>query len=348
MSPDTRVNKTVRTGGGRLWWAAPGYVVQSLGNNGVPSGEAVSATWRPTAGPVVTPLALAWPTRTVTALSRDTITVASATGPMQGALPFGAALLYTQGAGVVPVRVVAVDGTTIRLADRLPPGLVVSAAARLQSALWWADVTDADVVGAVTRTAGAGDRPVPYSVTWDVLTPAPGSGVGNTITPQAIRTEGVLSVVRQPFGTGLTPDALARYYPEVARMAQAGGASTEAAIARTAAEMALRVRGDVREARGSYYAEDDVSGPALEMAHAAAAAAALVESVAPDRAAALVERYETLYRQGLAAAWLDFNRDGVVDADEVPGAPGLTTSAQRFPVVSLGNSPITWEPGQPR
>lgn len=348
MSPDTRVNKVVRVSGGRLWWAAPGYVMQAMPANGVPSGEVVSATWRAPSATVVTPLTAAWPTLTVTAATRDTLTAAAISGPMRGALPFGAAMLYTQGSGVIPVRIVSVDGTAIKLADRLPVGVTVTAASRLQSALWWVDLVSADVVADVTRGAGTGDRPIPYSVSWDVLTPAPGSGGGGGITPQVIRTEGVLSVVRQPFDTGLTPDGLARYYPEVARMAQAASASTEAAIARTAAEMALRVRGDVREARGAYYAEDDVSGPALEMAHAAAAAAALVESVAPDRAAALTERAEVLYRQGLAAAWLDLNRDGVVDAGEVPGVPGLTTSAQRFPAVSVGSSPITWEPGQPR
>jgi hypothetical protein len=84
MTPDTRLDKVVRIGGGRCWWRSPGFV-GSVSNAGVPSAESASAVWRAPAGDVTTGLALAWPTRIVTANpARDRLTVQAVTGALGG------------------------------------------------------------------------------------------------------------------------------------------------------------------------------------------------------------------------------------------------------------------------
>jgi hypothetical protein len=76
------------------------------------------------------------------------------------------------------------------------------------------------------------------------------------------------------------------------------------------------------------------------------AAAMVLDTVRPDEAARMREQAEPLYQRALASAWLDRNRDGIVDPGESPALVGLRTSAQRMPTPggeSLGRTPIRWD-----
>lgn len=342
-APDTSTHKVVRVGGGRLWWRSPSYVggVTALG---VPDAESASAVWRAPAGDVTTALTPAWATLTVTGQhSRGQLTVTIPSDAAAGVLPWGDAWLYTAHNGVIPVRVGAVVDHDahydVTLVDRLKYDLDIGAGARLQSQLWSADVTDADVVGAATRSASA-DAPIPYSITWGLLQPANPSPAG-AIAAASRRVEGLLDVVRQPFDTGLSSDGVRARYPELARMAEAGGAGLESAIFAESQALRLQVTAAVREAGASPYTfADDVSGGAFIEAHAAMVAARVVESTRPEQAERHRARADVFFAQGLAVAWADLNRNGEVDDGETPALVGFATSGKALPSVVPARS--TW------
>lgn len=333
-APTTELRKTARLDGERLWWRSPGFI-GSAAADGEPSGESATVTYRPTAGDQTSNLTPAWTTLTVTgSASRGTLTATASGDAMSAVLPFGDAWLYTPRGGVTPVRVGSVASAagiyTITLVDRLKYDLTADAGSRLQAQLWYVDETTAAVVGTVTRST-SGDFPIPYTIGWAVLQPASPSG-GGGITPATQRVEGTLSVVRQPFATGLSSDDVRSLYPELGRLSQAGSAGLEAAIYAEHRAMALRVSAAVREAGASPYTwADDVEGAAFQMAHAAMVAARLVESTNPDRAGRYLDQAAIYFQQALAVAWTDLNRDGVVDDGESPGLVGLTTAAKALP-----------------
>lgn len=333
-APSTEPRKTIRVGGERLWWLSPGYV-GSLSDAGAPTNEAATVTYRPTTGNESSALALAWQTLTVTAQpSRDTLTATLNFDPSRGVLPFGDGWLWTEYNGAIPVRITRVEAgvaLTIHLADRIGD-LDLTAGGYLQSALWYVDESAAAVVDAVTRTA-SGDFPIPYTVNWSLLQPANPGGVG-AIPGADYRTESTLSVVRQPFRTGLTTQGIQARYPELVRMAQAGSAGLEAAIFAEHQALYYAVTAAVREAGapGYTWADDVDAGPFVEC-HAAYAAARVVRSVRPEQAQTYREDGDRLFAQALSIAWTDLNRDGVVDAGESPGLVGFATSAQAVPAV---------------
>jgi hypothetical protein len=335
-APTTELRKTARLNGGRLWWRSPGFV-GTVGGDGLPGGEAASVTYRPPAGDVVSALTPAWTTMTVTgSASRGTLTATATVDVLSATLPFGDAWLYTARGGVVPVRVGTVTLSagvyTITLVDRLKYDMAAGAESRLQAQLWYVDETAAGVVGSVTRST-AGDFPIPYTIGWPVLQPASPAG-GGGVTPSTQRVEGTLSVVRQPFTTGLSSDDVRALYPELGRLSQSGSAGIEAAIYAEHRAMALRVSAAVREAGASPYTwADDVEGAAFQLAHAAMVAARLVESTNPERAERYAAQSGLYFRQALALAWTDLNRDGVVDEGESPGLVGITTAAKALPSV---------------
>lgn len=350
-APDTALDKVVRVGGGRLWWRSPSFV-GGVDANGTPTAASASAQYRTTvAGTITTSLAPAWATLTVTGQhSRGQLTVDLPSDAMAGTLPWGDAWLYTAHNGIIPVRIGAVvdhgQHYDITLTDRLKYDLDLNGGARLQSQLWYADETTAAVVGTVTRTATA-NAPIPYTIEWGVLEPANPAGAG-AISSTARRVEGLLSVVRQPFDTGLSSDGVRARYPELARLSQAGSAGLEAAIFAEGQALALMVTGAVREAGASPYTfADDVSGSAFTEAHAAMVAARLVESTRPEQADRYRERADSLFRQGLAVAWADLNRDGVVDAGESPALIGFATASKGLPAV-VPTRTAWWSMGERR
>lgn len=335
-APDTGLIKTLRVGGGRVWWRSPSYV-GGVTDAGVPNTESASVVWRPTAGDQTTALTPAWSTLTITGQhSRGQLTVDLPSDAMAGALPWGDAWLYTAHNGVIPVRIGAVvdhgPHYDVTLVDRLKYDLDLNGGARLQSQLWYADETTAAVVSTATRTA-SGNAPIPYSIAWGVLEPANPAGAG-AITAAVRRIEGRLNVVRQQFDTGLTSDGVRARYPELARMSQAGGAGLEAAIYAEGQALELMVTSAVREAGASPYTfADDVSGDAFTEAHAAMVAARVVESTRPEQADRYRQRADVFFQQGLAVAWADLNRDGVVDSGEDPALIGFATSSKGLPSV---------------
>ena len=332
-APDTSPRKTIRVGGGRLWWRSPGLIATAT-SNGALGGESAAVTYRPTTGDETTALALAWATLTPTSQpARDRIVVDEVTEAISGVAPFGDAWLYTRRDGVIPIRIARIEGTTLYLADRLKRDLTIDANAVIQSALWYADEDTAAVVGSVTRTT-SGDFPIPYTIPWGVLQPANGSDGAFGIDPNVQRLEGTLSVVRQPFNTGLSSDGVRARFPELGRLSQAGSAGLEAAIYAEHEALRLRVGAAVREAGAPGYTwPDDVEAAPFVECHAAMVAARLIESVNPAQAERYAQRAAVYFEQALAIAWTDLNRDGVVDAGESPGLVGFATASQAVPSV---------------
>lgn len=349
-APDTALHKTVRLGGGRLWWRAPNYIGTAAAD-GALSGESASVVYRPTSGDVTSTLTPAWATLTVQAQpARDELTVTPTADAAIGVLPYGDAWLWTPHGGALPVRVQrAADGgatLSVYLADRLPVDLDVSANARLQSALWYVDESTATVVDTVTRSS-AGDYPIPYTIDWQQLQPANPAGAG-AITAAGYRVEGTLSVVRQPFATGVaTADVYARF-PELARMAAAGSAGLEAAVYAEHEALRLAVDAAVRQAGASPYTwADDVSAAPFAPCHATMVAARVVDTVDPERAQRLRAQAEVLFSQALTVAWVDRDRDGVVDEGETPALIGFSTSSSVLPS-SVADTTDWWSFGERR
>ena len=346
--PDTGMRKIMRLGGGRLWWRSTGFVGDATASGAV-SGENATVTYRPTAGVQLTALKTAWATRTINAqTNRRALVVDEVTDAISGTLPYGAAWIYTRGDGVIPVRIARVSGTTVHLVDPLPYDLTITTQARIQSALWFADESAAAVVGTVTRTADAGDRPIPYTIEWGMLEPA-NQSAGFAVGAAVRRVEGTLSVVRQPFDTGLTTDGVFARYPELTGMQQAGSAGVEGAILSAYSALRLNVTSAAREAGAAPYTwADDVSGDAFAECHAAMVAARIVRTTRPDLAQAYSEDAERYFKQGLAVAWADLNRDGVVDAGESPALVGFSTAGNALPSTVPSRAPAWWSMGECR
>lgn len=323
---------TVRVGTvTRLWWDSPGFCGTASSGGGVIF-VGPSVAYRAPSGLVTAGLTSAqMANAVVTSATRDTLTLSAPPSGSGAALGMGDAWLYTVAQGAIPVRVASISGTTVRLADRLPYDAIITGDSRLQSARWFHDVGPGAPVDAVTRTA-SGDAPVPYTISWGTVAP------GGTTGFEGATIEGLLSVVRQPWLTGLTTAALRQLYPEVQGLPMVGEAGLGAAIKRTGEAMRLRVRGDVRERGMPGYAwEDDLSGASFLVAHATMAMASLIDATQADRAERLRAEGESLYAQALRSAWADLNRDGVVDAGESPGLTGAMLASDALASITEHN-----------
>lgn len=336
QAPDTSMQKVCRLGSAtRLWFASPGVIATA---NNLPVFPEATFTKADGSGvqvslsPQFADLAVA------SSPSRDRLTL---TGAFSGAAPtlgWGDAYIYTDGSGTIPVRIASVSGSTVQLVDRLPYGLVGGGI--LQSALWSTVEGPGTPLDEVTRRPD-GDFPVIVTVEWAMRNAALGSVVETT--------RGTLSVVRQPFGTGLTTGELRRLYPELGAMQAQGSAGFEGAILRTSGELALRVRADVREAGAPGYTwEDDIDGSPFMAAHAAMAAVAVLEPTDPDSAARVAARVDKLYLSALRSSWLDRNRSGTVQAGESPGLIAAATGAQQAPSVMPYDPAAVWRLGEPQ
>ena len=337
MVPDTSLEKTVQVAKAvRLWWSADARVpvvglleVYPVVNFRTPAG-AVSADL----SPQFTTQAVA------SSPNRYTLTLGASYSGAAATFALGDAHVLSPALGAIPVRVASISGTTATLTDPMPYDLPDAASCLLQSALWYSDEGPGNPVATETRTVTI-DQPVPYTVTWTYANPA-GSSVVHV-------DEGVLHVVRQPFVTGLTSHSLRARWPEVSGLAAVGSAGFEAIILRTSEELALRVRAAVREAGFPAYGwETDVNAGVFLPYHAMVTAAAAMDSTSPERAELLRQRAEPLFAQALATTWADRNRDGVVDAGEVPGLIGSATAAQIAPSYVPTPRPYGWSLGERR
>lgn len=323
MTPDTSMQKVARLGSTtRFWFAAPGVIAES---GGLPVFPAVTFT-KADGTSIAVSMTPQFADLPITAAPyRDRLTLSSAYVGPAPTFGWGDAHIYSPTAGTIPVRVASVNGTTVQLVDRLPYDLAVVSGTFMQSALWSTVEGPGAPLDEVTRRDD-GDFPVVIEVVWTLR---------NAALSATVETDrGTLSVVRQPFGTGLTTGTLRRLYPELGAMQQQGSAGFEAAIARTALALAMQVRADVREAGAPGYTwEDDLDGSPFLAAHAAMAAAAAQEPTDPESAARLTEQAKGLYLSALRSAWLDRNRSGTVQAGESPGLVGGATAAQVAPSV---------------
>ena len=215
---------------------------------------------------------------------------------LQGDL--GRGWLVTEEHGAFPVRVVAVDGATISLAEPLPRA--VSGAGVLQWSTHTAPMGAANVTAALARN-------LLWRVEWTEL-----DGID---APARERVDdGRLHVVRSVFGTGLSSEDLLRMHPILASKAAQRAQDFVAQIEVALVELTLAVRADLR-ARDLW--EDDVDGGTFTSVHAYLAAALVVESRDAERAEQLRAQAWRLYRQAIDAVWVDGDGDGVVDDGEV-------------------------------
>lgn len=228
----------------------------------------------------------------------------------------GYAWLRTEADPPMLVRIQQVAGTSVILSEPLPFTLDTTAAT-LESALWYV-VLGAGQTGSPTQTT-AGNAPIQWWVTWTAQ-------AGQDAPPEPRRVDGLLSVVRRPFSTGLDPVTLLMRYPELRTAIPAGFDSLWPYIAAAQAEVALAVRQHLLGMPGlqGIGTEHDVSGAPLLEAHATLAAARHWEPTNPTRAALLREQAKAALKAGLALVWVDTNRNGLVDGTE--GATQVSTT----------------------
>ncbi|MCA9547442.1 MAG: hypothetical protein KC613_23725 [Myxococcales bacterium] len=303
--PDLTPHRTIRQGATHRWWArTPGPVTATP-----------ELVFHLPTGDHAPGLTQALPPVTITAQpTRDTLTASgtlSAPAGLQHA--YGLAWLVVPGSGAVSVKVAEVDGTTIRLAERLPFNLdFTEGNGTLSGALWYCDLTAANVTAAATRTEALGDRPVPWTMTYTVQ-------AGADLPTEPGREAGTVNVARQPFDTGLTHDGLVTAYPELVGNTPPGFSSLAPYIERALRRLAKRVRQalQAKTLPGGAH-PDDIDGGPLYDAHAALAASFAVGRDEPERAAALLAEFEAEFELGMDSVWLDADRDGVVDAGESP------------------------------
>lgn len=321
ISPDTGLEKTARVAAiTRLWWAADARVPVSGSLEVAPV-----VAFRVPTGTVSATLVPQFTSAAVSAApTRDTLTLAAPVTGAQATFALGEAHIISPAMGAIPVRVASISGAAVQLVERLPYALPDAASCILQSALWHTDVGVGSPVATETRTATITDLPVTYRVTWTYASPT-GSSV-------VVVDEGILNVVRQPFETGLTTAQVRARWPELGSMQSVGSVGFEAIILRTLEALRLRVRAAVREAMTPGYGwETDINAAPFLPFHAAEVAASCLDSVSPDRAAAIREQSVRLFTDAMQTAWLDKNRDGVVDLGETPALIGGATAATIAP-----------------
>lgn len=264
----------------------------------------VTATFRLPAG-THGPVAMAPVTADLTVSAIDnarkilTITApaASPSGP-QGIR--GAAWLETAANGVYDVEVVQITATTVSLAEPLPNSPDFTATGTLRFAWHSVGVLLADVLAAATRD-------VPTTVDFD-------ERYGADITGIAGRDEMLVSVVRQPFRTGLSPADIRTLMPSVAARVAQRAQDYRPQVEWVGEALEQRVHADLA-ARAIF--EDDIDGSRLRNAHAAWVVSCILEDIDTDLADRWMRRFEAAYDTAMTGVWVDLDRDGVVDAGEI-------------------------------
>ena len=298
--------------GEKFWWTAPVPLVGSPTLQIYLSSGTVTPTF---AGIGTTPLI------TTVARDRKTLTAsATVTGSIRGAQgpKWGEAFLISPKDGWFPVQVREISGSTITLAEPLasPLDVSVAAPASLQFALYRGTLT--------TTMVSAAARDVPWTVKYVEQAGADLSGYTG-------RDEGLIHIVRQPFGTGLTSRHVAQLHPGLAQRVPRRQGSWDPQIEAALMEMVIHLRADL-QARD--LTEDDLNGARLRLAHGHLAAAVIYDEVQPEKAELLRARVlgvldeETGTRAGgmlnesLRSVWLDADRDGAVDEGEMDTIEG--------------------------
>lgn len=296
-------------------------------------GTTPELVFRPPAGPIPRQLERIRDDISVEAIDDDRRTL-TASDPIGGSYrgvqgPAGVAWLVSPTDGAFPVRVVAIandaqgDRTQVVLATPLPRPVALGEGAVLQFALWRATVTVGDVAGEARRS-------IPWTVSYVAR-------AGDDLDPDPQREEGLLHVVRQIFGTGLTHERLVARRPDLAARVAAGSEGYEVQIADAENHLVQWLRRDLAS-RGLY--EDDVNGADLERVHYLLALSMVLERDEPEASAEQRRLALLEYGDVVKRIWADANRDGVVDAGEaeaqISGPPRRGFEAARTPYASSG------------
>jgi len=297
-----------------FWWQAPGG----------PTTGTPTMRIRMAAGDAAPVLAQIHADATVSAVASDrrTITTTASIGPSARGLigRLGHAWLDAGEAGVVPVKILTfTTAKTAVLADPLPHAVTVQAGgATLAWEVWYATLTAAAVTSAAERNM---QWRVRYQIQHGADAPA-----------EWMQDEGLIHVVRQAFATGADDAGIRNLAAVLGRSLPARQESWTPQIELAQIELERELRKRLRP-WGMY--EDDLQGSAFSLAHGWLALSYIhagqrsggADTEGPRDYAR--ERYEDELDRVLASVpWLDIDRDGVVDADEIDlyaGPPSMAT-----------------------
>ena len=276
------------------WWRAPVPVDTTT----------ATVTFRLTAG-VHGPVALAPVTADLTVSAIDnTRRILTITGP--AAAPSGpegvrgAAWLETAADGNMAVQVVKITATTVELASALPHTPDFTATGTLRFAWHSVGVLLADALAAV-------DRNVPTTVDYS-------ERYGVDVAGIAGRDEMLVSVVRQPYRTGLSPADVGTLMPSVgARVAQRSQ-DYRPQVDLVGEMLEQRIHADLAARQ---LTEDDVDGSRFRGVHAAWTVSCILEDIDTTLADRWKARADEAYDAAMTGVWVDLDRDGVVDAGEI-------------------------------
>jgi len=240
----------------------------------------------------------------VTETSTDLCTLTAADATLAGskgtAGRYGRAYLITEGEGVFPVHVAAIDDGEITLAEPLPHAIETEAS--LQWATW-STVLPQDITATEARN-------LRFDVAFEIVR-------GEDIFAEAGQAEtGLFHVVDVPFATGLTHEAFLAVFPDLRAMLSRGQTDLGPTL-RFAEDMLIGRLRKLLAPRG--LTEDDLkTGQALRPAHAHLVAARIVEAQDQARAESLRAFAWELADEALRAVWLDEDKDGEASAAEAP------------------------------
>lgn len=261
---------------------------------------------------------------TVTAVSGDrrTLTLDAGTASIAGLVgeEGGAAVWFDSRLGEIPIRIKErVSATSIILADPLPGAATTGL---MQYTTLYTIFTAASGV-----TAAVGRMIFVIAYTHD----PPGGSLSQTET-----LSGILHVVRHPFSTGLTTDALVNFAPHVRSQLPVQQGSHQRAIDASERVLWRWIRDDLRGRPAGYRTEDALSGSAFHEVHALLTLAHLTrgQELAGGRSATpsadLEERARTLYEHVMRSVpWMDGDGDSIIDESE-------EDAAAKGPVATVG------------
>lgn len=290
--------RAVRSGATVEWyWRAPGPVLigqtPSVSFTSQAGAALLGATnmdpmWSPSGGTV-----------SAIAANLQTVTLSGALAATAGtaSVDHGDAHMQSDD-GYVDVQVARIDGTEVILADPLQRPLDVTAGVSLTPAWYSVTLTSADVTAAVARG-------VVWRVTW-----APSLAGPTAASVTSSLDEGVLDVVRRPFGTGLsTEDVVSVLDPGGSRVPHRSQGYGPA-IRLAEEELLATLRADLP----SGLDEHDVDGGRLRPVHLYITAAVLTRDLDTQ------QRYRdiaaSIYARARETLWQDANRDGLAQDSE--------------------------------
>lgn len=286
----------------------------------------------------MTPVLAAQTITAIDSADRAKLTASGAIAAGQGLQgEYGDAWLLTAGRGPMAVRVVEINGSTVRLAEPLPSLPPLTSNAQLVFATWTATLSSGTVTAARALNI--------------ILRIAYTTNEGSDAPAQNSQDEIALDVVRNPWALGTTPADVLEVVPRLRSTLDPADPSMVGAIRLTGRRLESQIGSDLAE-RYPTNTLDDVLGPArgrFELVHAHLAAAELLQDDegAADRLLDIVygpedangDRKGGLYDQALRLVLFDTDRDGVPD-EEPQQVSGPRSSAVGGSFVKRSDPPF--------